>query len=50
MEGIFVGISSGAALAGAINYIKENNIKDIMVVVIFPDTGERYLSTELAYE
>jgi cysteine synthase A len=50
MEGIFVGISSGAALAGAINYLKENNIKDIMVVVIFPDTGERYLSTELAYE
>ena len=50
LEGIFVGISSGAALAGAINYIKENNIKDIMVVVIFPDTGERYLSTELAYE
>mgnify|MGYP002511767118 CR=1 FL=1 len=50
LEGIFVGISSGAALAGAINYIKENNIKDIMVVVIFPDTGERYLSTELACE
>ena len=50
LEGIFVGISSGAALAGTINYIKENNIKDIMVVVIFPDTGERYLSTELAYE
>lgn len=43
-EGIFVGISSGAALSGAINYIKENDIKNKVVVVIFPDTGERYLS------
>ncbi len=50
LEGIFVGISSGAALAGAIKYIKENNVKDKMVVVILPDTGERYLSTDLVYD
>ena len=49
-EGIFVGISSGAALAGAIKYIKETEIKDKTIVVILPDTGERYLSTELIYE
>lgn len=50
LEGIFVGISSGAALAGAIKYIKNNNIKDKMIVIILPDTGERYLSTDLVYE
>ena len=50
LEGIFVGISSGATLAGAVNYIKTNNVKDKMVVIILPDTGERYLSTELVYE
>ena len=50
LEGVFVGISSGAALAGAINYIRENKVKDKMIVVILPDTGERYLSTELVYE
>lgn len=49
-EGIFVGISSGAAFAGAIKYIKETEIKDKTIVVILPDTGERYLSTELIYE
>ena len=50
LEGLFVGISSGAALAGAIEYIEENNLKDKVIVVILPDTGERYLSTELVYE
>ena len=49
-EGIFSGISSGAALFGAIKYIKENNVKDKTVVVILPDTGERYLSMDLGYE
>ena len=37
-----IGISSGAALLGAINYIKEHNIKDGTVVVLFPDKGDRY--------
>jgi len=41
-EGLLVGISSGAALIGAINYIKENNISDKKIVTILPDTGERY--------
>lgn len=50
LEGIFVGVSGGAALAGTIEYIKENNIKDKTIVVILPDTGERYLSMDIAYE
>ena len=44
LEGIFVGISSGAAVAGAIKYINENQVKDKTIVIILPDTGERYLS------
>lgn len=46
-EGVLCGISSGAALCGAIKIaaLKENQNKNI--VVILPDTGERYLSTDL---
>ncbi|MDY6820235.1 MAG: cysteine synthase A [Deferribacterota bacterium] len=44
-EGIFAGISSGAALNGALKYLKKNNIKSKNAVIILPDTGERYLST-----
>ncbi|MGF6989538.1 cysteine synthase A [Lachnospiraceae bacterium PM6-15] len=46
-EGILVGISSGAALSAAIRLAKEDAYKDKVIVVILPDTGERYLSTPL---
>jgi len=45
-EGILAGISSGAALFAALKVAKELG-KGKKVVVILPDTGERYLSTEL---
>ncbi len=43
-EGILAGISSGAAACAAYKYLKNRNVIDATVVVIFPDTGERYLS------
>lgn len=42
VENIDIGISSGASLLGAIEYIKQNNIKEKNIVVIFPDKGDRY--------
>lgn len=44
-EGILVGMSSGGAMAAALNYAR--NLESGMVVVILPDGGERYLSTPL---
>lgn len=46
-EGILVGISSGSALYAAFELAKREEYKDKNIVVILPDTGERYLSTEL---
>jgi cysteine synthase A len=43
-EGIVAGISSGAAVCGALHYIKMNRLTNNLVVVLLPDTGERYLS------
>lgn len=44
-EGVFVGISSGAALCAAVQIAKRDNMKDKKIAVILPDSGSRYLST-----
>lgn len=46
-EGILCGISSGAALSGALRIAGQEAFRGKRIVVILPDTGERYLSTDL---
>lgn len=46
-EGIICGISSGAAVKGALQAIETLEIKDKNIVIVLPDSGERYLSLGL---
>lgn len=49
-EGLFMGISSAAALLGALQWAKRDENEGKNVVVLLPDTGMRYLSTEGIFE
>ena len=46
-EGVLIGISSGAALAAAVQIAARAEFKNKNIVVLLPDTGDRYLSTDL---
>jgi cysteine synthase len=47
LEGVAVGISSGAALAAAVELGQRADMADKTIAIVLPDTGERYLSTAL---
>lgn len=49
-EGILAGYSSGAALAAAIDLAMRENFAGKNIVVLLPDTGDRYLSTDLFFD
>ena len=43
-EGIFVGVSSGAAISATVDVCKQKNLTGKKIVAVLPDTGERYVS------
>jgi len=47
LEGVAVGISSGAALAAGVELGQRADMANKIIAVVLPDTGERYLSTAL---
>ena len=47
-EGILAGISSGAAVTAAMHVARRADMVGRNIVIILPDTGERYLSTAMA--
>ena len=49
-EGILIGISSGGALSAALKLANQDENAGKNIVVILPDTGDRYLSTALFSE
>ncbi|MDF1764670.1 MAG: cysteine synthase A, partial [Oleibacter sp.] len=46
-EGILAGISCGAAMSAALRLANEPEYADKMIVVVLPDSGERYLTSPL---
>ncbi|PID84978.1 MAG: cysteine synthase [Chloroflexi bacterium] len=43
-EGVFVGVSAGAAVTTAVRYAQENNLRKAVIVTVLPDNGFKYLS------